>query len=38
MIPLGLGVLLLLFVVAKGARRFKVGPQWLRQFDKRTLY
>ncbi|HYM08964.1 MAG TPA: hypothetical protein VEU11_20600 [Terriglobales bacterium] len=37
---IGLGVLLLLFIVAKGARRFNIGPQWLRQcvIDKHTLY
>jgi hypothetical protein len=37
---IGLSVLLFLFVLAKGARRFGVGPQWLRQFaiGKRTLY
>jgi len=36
----GLGALVLLVVLAKGARRFGVGPLWLRQFtiDNRTLY
>jgi len=37
---IGLGVLLLMFVLAQGARRFNIGPNWLRQFliDKHTLY
>jgi hypothetical protein len=37
---IGLGVLLFLYVLAKGAIRFNVGPQWLRRFiiDKHTLY
>jgi hypothetical protein len=37
---IGLSVLLLLFVLARRARRFNIGPNWLRQFaiDKRTLY
>jgi len=37
---IGLGVLVLLHTLAAGARRFQVGPQWLRQFiiDKRTFY
>jgi len=37
---IGLSVLLFLFGLAKGARRFNVGPQWLRQLaiDKQTLY
>jgi len=37
---IGLSVLLSLFGLAKGARRFNVGPRWLRQFalDKHTLY
>jgi len=37
---LGLSVLFFLFVLAKGARRFNIGPQWLRRFtiDRRTYY
>jgi hypothetical protein len=37
---IGLGVLLLLLVLAKGETRFNIGPQWLRRFtiDSHTLY
>jgi len=37
---IGLGVLFFLFVLAKGAIRFNMGPQWLRRFiiDKHTFY
>jgi hypothetical protein len=36
----GLGVLCLLFLLAKVARHFHIGPKWLRQLkiDKNTLY
>jgi len=35
----GLCALVLLLLLAKGARRFNIGPQWLRQFkfDKHTF-
>jgi hypothetical protein len=29
---IGMGMLFFLFVLAKGAIRFDIGPQWLRRF------
>jgi hypothetical protein len=38
--PLGFVTLLILLALAKFARHFKIGPQWLRRFviEKHTLF
>jgi hypothetical protein len=37
---IGYGALLVLLTLAKSARHFKIGPQWLRRFEieKHTLF
>jgi hypothetical protein len=40
MLPEGLAAFFILLALGKAARRFNIGPQWLRQFkiEKHTFY